>query len=101
MCSSGIGRSVAVLFGREGCDVTVTHLPAEQDDANETKSLVEKEGRKCVLISVDLTDMDSAKRIVDQHVQFFGTLDILVNNASRQKFCMDLAEIDLSITCGG
>jgi len=92
---SGIGRSVAILFGKEGCDVTITYLPEESDDAFETKELVEKEGRKCSLISADLTDFEAAQKVVDEHVQTFGRLDILVNNASRQKFCTDLAEVDL------
>ena len=94
--SSGIGRSVAILFAREGCDVTIVHLPEEMDDANETKSLVEREGRKCFLVPLDLTDFDAAKKVVDQHIEAFGSLDILVNNASRQVFCKDVAEIDMS-----
>ena len=95
MRSSGIGRSVAILFAREGCNVTVVHLPEEKDDALETKSLVEKEGKRCLLIAFDLTDIRSVKKVVDLHIDAFGKLDILVNNASRQVFCKDLAEIDL------
>src|SRR5438067_10977991 len=53
---SGIGRSVAVLFAREGADVAIVYLPAEQSDADETKAAVEKEGRKCLLLAGDVTD---------------------------------------------
>lgn len=60
--------------------------------------MVEKEGRKCGLVALDLKDFEAAKKVVDDHVSTFGSLDILVNNASRQVFCKDLAEITLS-TC--
>jgi len=51
---SGIGKAVAILFAREGCDVAINYLPEEQSDAEITKKLVEKEGRKCVLIPHDI-----------------------------------------------
>src|SRR6187455_3872815 len=47
---SGIGRSVAVLFAREGADVAIVYLPAEQRDADETKAAVEAEGRRVLLM---------------------------------------------------
>lgn len=88
---------MAVLFAREGCDVTIVFLPEEEDDAKETKSMVEKEGKKCVLVALDLSNFEAAQKVVEDHVKTFGTLDILVNNASRQIFCKDVAKIDLSI----
>jgi short-subunit dehydrogenase len=51
---SGIGKAVAILFAREGCDVALNYLPEEQSDAEKTKAAVEKEGRKCVLIPRDI-----------------------------------------------
>jgi len=51
---SGIGRAVAILFAREGCDVAINYLPQEQTDAEDVKKAVEKEGRKCVLIPCDI-----------------------------------------------
>src|SRR6185369_13150957 len=53
---SGIGRAVAVLFAREGADVAISYLPAEQSDAEETRHAVEAQGRKCVLLPGDLAD---------------------------------------------
>jgi NAD(P)-dependent dehydrogenase (short-subunit alcohol dehydrogenase family) len=67
----------------------------EREDALETKERVEKEGRRCLLVDFDLTDFRGAKSIVDEHMQAFGRLDVLINNASRQVLCKDLAKIDL------
>ncbi|OJJ53530.1 hypothetical protein ASPSYDRAFT_94730 [Aspergillus sydowii CBS 593.65] len=92
---SGIGRSVAALFAREGADVTIVYLPVEDKDAQETKKLVEKEGRECLLFPGDLRDRQVCKAAVDKHVERYGHINILVNNASQQYMCSDLAEIDL------
>ena len=81
---SGIGRAVAVLFAREGCDVAINYLPEEQVDAEETKAAVEKVGRRCVLLPGDLGDADLCKRLVDDTVAKLGGLDILVSNAAHQ-----------------
>src|ERR687884_1415014 len=58
---SGIGRAVAVLYAREGADVAITYLPAEQSDAEETKKAVEAEGKKCILLAGDLCDANFCK----------------------------------------
>ncbi|KAL4900434.1 hypothetical protein BDW74DRAFT_95471 [Aspergillus multicolor] len=92
---SGIGRSVAALYAKEGADITIVYLPVEEDDAQETKRLVEAEGKQCLLIPGDLRDRDFCKDAVDKHVQKYGTINILVNNASQQFSCPDLAEINL------
>ncbi|CAH0019608.1 unnamed protein product [Clonostachys rhizophaga] len=93
---SGIGRSVAVLFAREGADVTIVYLPEEEEDAQETKKLVEEsEGRKCLLIPGNLMDNETCRQAVKQHVDTHGGLHVLVNNASKQIMCQDFAEIDL------
>lgn len=81
---SGIGRSVAVLFAREGADVAVMYLD-EHDDAKETKAAVEKEGRKCIVIAGDVADASFCKDAVAKIVKEFGKLDILVNNAAFQE----------------
>ena len=78
---SGIGRAVAVLYAREGSDVAVAYL-SEQKDAEETKAAVEKEGRRCILISGDVADREFCKAAVERTIKHFGRLDILVNNAA-------------------
>jgi len=92
---SGIGRAVAVLFAREGSDVTIVYLPEEQADAEETKAMVEKEGRKCLLVAGNLMDNAKCKEVVQKHVDEYGVIHVLVNNASKQIMCEDFAEIDL------
>jgi len=92
---SGIGRSVAVLFAREGSDVSIVYLPEEQEDAEETKRLVEKEGRECLLIAGNLMDNDTCRKAVDEHVEKFGKVHVLVNNASKQMMCDDITKIEL------
>src|SRR5437764_1623236 len=81
---SGIGRAVAVLYAREGAKVGIVYLPEEQQDAEETKQAVEKEGRECLLIPGDVTDAAFCRRAVAQTARRFGKLDILVNNAAYQ-----------------
>lgn len=90
---SGIGRAVAVLYAREGADVAITHLPAEQSDADETRLAVEKEGRRCLLLAGDLTDAAFCGFVVERTVHEFGKLDILVNNAAHQNRKKDVGEI--------
>lgn len=92
---SGIGRAVAVLFAREGSDVTIVYLPEEQEDAEGTKKMVENEGKQCLLVPGNLMDNETCRKAVQQHVDKFGTIHTLVNNASKQIMCPDIAEIDL------
>lgn len=80
---SGIGRSVAVHFAREGADVAIIYLDEERD-AEETRKLVEAEGRKCTLINGDLKDEDFCRSAVETAVSELGGLNILVNNAAIQ-----------------
>jgi NAD(P)-dependent dehydrogenase (short-subunit alcohol dehydrogenase family) len=81
---SGIGRAVALAFAREGADVVITHLPAEQADADETIRVVEESGRKALALAGDLTDAGYCREIVERTVSELGGLDILVNNAAYQ-----------------
>jgi NAD(P)-dependent dehydrogenase (short-subunit alcohol dehydrogenase family) len=90
---SGIGRSVAVLYAREGADVAIVSLPQEQVDAEETKQAVEAEGRKALLISGDLTDPSFCREAVKRTVRELGKLDILVNNAAFQQSRQSLEEV--------
>ncbi|WP_228535872.1 SDR family oxidoreductase [Noviherbaspirillum malthae] len=89
---SGIGRAVAVLYAREGADVAIVYLN-EHDDARETKRCVEAEGRRCLLIAGDVRDSSFCNRAVQQTVDAFGQLDILVNNAAFQEHASALEDI--------
>lgn len=88
---------MAILFAREGSDVSIAYLPEEQEDAEETKRRVEKEGRECLLIPGDLMDNKTCKKTVDEHIKKFGKLHVLVNNASKQVMNTDFATIDLDV----
>src|SRR5437899_4026715 len=92
---SGIGRAVAVLFAREGANVCITYLN-EHKDAEETRRLIEKEGRKCLAISGDIRRERHCQKSVEQTVDEFGSLDILVNNAAEQHPQEDIAKIPSS-----
>lgn len=89
---SGIGRSIALAFAKEGADVAIAYLD-EHEDAEETKKFVEQEGRRCLLISGDLGDESFCKEAVEKVVDEFGKLDILVNNAAEQHVQESLKEI--------
>jgi NAD(P)-dependent dehydrogenase (short-subunit alcohol dehydrogenase family) len=80
---SGIGRAVAILFAREGADVAVLYL-SEHDDARVTQEKVQAEGRRCILISGDVSKQEFCEDAVARTVKEFGRLDILVNNAAFQ-----------------
>ncbi len=82
---SGIGRSVAVLYAREGADVAIVYLPEEQHDAEETQRAVEAEGRRALLISGDVSQSAFCREAVERTVHELGKLDILVNNAAFQQ----------------
>jgi NAD(P)-dependent dehydrogenase (short-subunit alcohol dehydrogenase family) len=90
---SGIGRSVAVLFAREGADVTIIYLGEEQPDAETSRRAVEAEGGKCLLIPGDVRDRDFCMDAVARTVGTFGKLDILVNNAAFQVHAPSFEEL--------
>ncbi|GAA4392741.1 SDR family oxidoreductase [Hymenobacter koreensis] len=90
---SGIGRSVAVHFAREGADVAIVYKPEEQADAEQTRELVEKEGRKCLLLAGDLREADFCIEIVEQTAKELGGLNVLVNNAAEQFISTDLTQV--------
>ena len=80
---SGIGRSVAVLYAKEGADVAIVYLD-EHEDAKKTKELVEAQGQKCLLIAGDISGEKFCHEAVEKTVSELGKLDILVNNAAEQ-----------------
>ncbi len=82
---SGIGRSVAVLFAREGAQIAINYLAQEQSDAETTCREVEAHGAKCILLPGDLSSAAFCKQLVQDTVRQLGQLDILVSNAAYQR----------------
>ena len=80
---SGIGRAVAVHFAREGANIAISYL-SENEDAEDTKKLVEKEGSTCIISRGDLQIYAYCDRLVEEVVAELGGIDILVNNAATQ-----------------
>jgi NAD(P)-dependent dehydrogenase (short-subunit alcohol dehydrogenase family) len=91
---SGIGRAVAVMYAREGADVGIVYLPAEESDADETRHAIEKAGRRALLLPGDVTDRGFCREAVERTIKELGRLDILVNNAAYQQSQESLEEID-------
>jgi NAD(P)-dependent dehydrogenase (short-subunit alcohol dehydrogenase family) len=89
---SGIGRAVAIAYAREGADVLISYL-SEDEDAQDTAQWIEKAGRKAVLVPGDISDPAHCRKIVDEAVQAFGRVDILVNNAAHQMTFENLEDI--------
>ncbi|KAL9654665.1 hypothetical protein ABK040_006727 [Willaertia magna] len=89
---SGIGRSAAILFAREGCDVAIVYF-SNDEDAQLTKKLIEEEGRRCKIIKGDVRSSEFCKKAIDDTVKELGKLDILVNNAAVQYVQEDISDI--------
>ena len=80
---SGIGKAVAILFAKEGADVVIVYLD-EHQDAQETKGIIDKLGRKCMILAGDIGDENFCQQVVMQTIENFNKIDILVNNAGEQ-----------------
>ena len=89
---SGIGRAVAALFAREGADIAILYL-CEHDDAARTRQIVEREGRRAIIIPGDIGDKQFCEQAVKRTVDELGGLDILVNNAGEQHSDKDIGDI--------
>jgi NADP-dependent 3-hydroxy acid dehydrogenase YdfG len=89
---SGIGRAVAIAYAREGADVLIAYL-SEDEDAKEVKDLIEKEGRKAVLVPGDLQHADHCRAVVQKAVDELDGIDILVNNPAHQATFKDIGDI--------
>ncbi len=90
---SGMGRAAAIAYAREGADVAINYLPAEEPDAREVIQLIREAGRVGVAIPGDLRDEGFCKRLVAEAVQKLGGLDIVVCNAGRQQSKPSIAEL--------
>jgi NAD(P)-dependent dehydrogenase (short-subunit alcohol dehydrogenase family) len=98
---SGMGRAAAIAYAREGADVAINYLPAEEPDAQEVVSLIKAAGKKAVAIPGDIRDESFCKQLVSQAVQGLGGLDIVVCNAGRQQTrasILDLTTEDFDAT---
>lgn len=89
---SGIGRSIAILFAREGADVAIIYL-CEDEDAQQTKSYVENEGKQCLCLRGDVKDPDFCRWAAEQVTQHYGKLNVLVNNAAFQEHASSLLDL--------
>ena len=90
---SGMGRAAAIAFAREGADVAIGYLPAEEPDAREVVQLIRAAGRNAVALPGDIRDEGFCGRLVADAVSKLGGLDILVNNAARQQSHASIAEL--------
>lgn len=89
---SGIGRAVSVLFAREGASVAFIYL-SEDSDAKETLALIEAEGGDGLALAGDIADPDFCRTCVEQTLERFGRLDILINNCAEQHTAQELTDI--------
>lgn len=80
---SGIGRAIAILFAKEGADIVIVYLN-EKQDAQYTKARIEELGRRCIIIEGDLKNEKCSKFVVDNTINSFGKIDILINNCAVQ-----------------
>jgi len=92
---SGIGRSVATLFAREGADVAIVCLPQERQDAEQSLRAIEAAGRKGMVTTGDVSDFSFCRRAVEAVVERFGKLNILVNNAAFQNHVESLEALSV------
>jgi NAD(P)-dependent dehydrogenase (short-subunit alcohol dehydrogenase family) len=90
----GIGRAIALAFAREGADLVLASR--SQEALEETGSMVEKLGRKALVVSTDIRREDSVQNLAEQALRHFGRVDILVNNSGIAGPTMPLWEINLA-----
>lgn len=90
---SGMGRAAAIAYAREGADVAINYLPAEEPDAREVVALIRDAGQKAVAIPGDLRDAAFCRRLVADAVAQLGGLDIVVSNAGHQKSISSIVDI--------
>jgi NAD(P)-dependent dehydrogenase (short-subunit alcohol dehydrogenase family) len=98
---SGMGRACAIAFAREGADVAINYLPAEEQDAREVVALIKAEGRKAIAIPGDLRQENFCVRLINDAISALGGLDILVSNAARQQTkasILDISTADFDAT---
>lgn len=90
---SGIGRATAIAFAREGADIALSYLPAEEVDASEVVDLIRTAGRKAVPLPGDIRSEAFCRRLVESAALGLGGLDTLVNVAGRQHAVKSIADL--------
>lgn len=90
---SGIGRAVAIAYAKSGCDISIIYYN-EDEDANVTKGKIEDEGRKCILIKGDIGDSKFCKKAIQDTLDEYKQINILVNNSAVQYVKQNLVDID-------
>jgi NAD(P)-dependent dehydrogenase (short-subunit alcohol dehydrogenase family) len=98
---SGIGRAVAVIYAREGADISIVYLPQEASDARTTCHVIRELGRRCLMLEGDLTDPSFCREAVEKTRHELGTIDILVSNAAhqtRKKSLQELTDEELDLS---
>jgi NAD(P)-dependent dehydrogenase (short-subunit alcohol dehydrogenase family) len=90
---SGMGRAAAIAYAREGADVAINYLPAEEPDAREVVALIRRAGQKAAAIPGDLRDAAFCRRLVDDTLRQLGGLDIVVCNAGRQQARQSILDV--------
>jgi NAD(P)-dependent dehydrogenase (short-subunit alcohol dehydrogenase family) len=98
---SGMGRAAAIAYAREGADVAINYLPAEESDAREVIQLIKEAGRTGVALPGDLRERDFCRKLVADAIQRLGGLDIIVCNAGRQQSkasILDVTDEDFDAT---
>lgn len=89
---SGIGKAVAILFAQQGADVAIVYF-TEDEDAQDTKKIIEKYGRQCLLLTGNLRKEAFCKKAVESTIKQLGKIDILINNAATQTTQKSLTDI--------
>jgi NAD(P)-dependent dehydrogenase (short-subunit alcohol dehydrogenase family) len=90
---SGMGRAAAIAYAREGADVAINYLPAEEADAQEVIAHIKAEGRIGLAIPGDIRDEAFCQELVSKAVNGLGGLDIVVSNAGRQQTHASILDI--------
>ena len=94
---SGIGRAVALAFAREGADVLISYLEAEEPDAEVTARVVEESGKRCVRVPGDISEEAQCNRVIERAVEEFGRVDVLVNNAAHQRTVSGVVDVSTEL----
>ncbi len=90
---SGIGKATAILLAKEGAKIAIVYLN-EHEDADETRSIIENYGSECLLIPGDISKEDFCKDAVQQTIDKYGRIDVLINNAAEQHEAKEITDIE-------